>query len=283
MRTWRSHVGPGPYMVKNNPDAARTQFQEAIRSAQRPHAFARVALVVLYLNQQKAHDALTAANDLVTYDGSNALYRLLYAAALTDTGDYSEARIQLTRILKQVPTYRDAQLQLGLVAIAQKKPKEAEEIFGKIHEAQADDIRAAMGLVNVYFSESRLERALQLLTDDLKKSPNSTATRSLLAATAARAGKYDLAIEEYQKLVSQVPNSAEPRIRLAQVYGKERRHRRRHGDVGAGRVKWARTKERNRSRLLCGSITGSDGSPPGSAETVSSTATSCFSRIIQMF
>lgn len=205
------------YMFQNNPDAARTQFQEAIRR-RNDHMPARVALVVLYLNQRKAHDALTAANELVTYDGSSALYRLLYAAALTDTGDYNEARVQLTLILKQAPGNRDARLQLGLVAIAQKKFKEAEEIFSKLHEGGKEDVRAATGLVNVYSSENQFEKAIQLLNEDLKKSPNSAATRSLLASTAAHAGKYDLAIAEYLKLVSQVPNSAEPRIRLAQTY-----------------------------------------------------------------
>ena len=207
------------HWLKNHPDAARTQFQEAIRRRGDylpPH----FALAVLYLNQRKSHDALVIAKKLVSYDASNIESRLLYAAALTEAGSLEEARVQLAQILKQSPTSRDAQLQLGVVALGQHKLREAERIFGRLHEAQAQDLRPASGLVNVYVAESQFDKAIQMLYDDLKKAPDSIAIRGLLAGTAARAGRYDLAIKEYLEMLSRT-NAADPRIRLAQVYGQK--------------------------------------------------------------
>jgi tetratricopeptide (TPR) repeat protein len=205
------------YTLVNKPDEARIQFQEAarLRGDYRPP---RVALVVLNLNQRRSQDALAGAKELFDADPSDAQGRYLYSVALTDTGNYSQARVQIGELLKRFPGSRDAQLQLALIAAAQKKFKEAEQIFNRLYQARSDDIRAVEGLVNTYFSESQFDKALQLLKEDLKKSPDSTAIRGLLANAAVSAGRYDLALEQYQKLQSQVPNSTDVRMRLADVY-----------------------------------------------------------------
>jgi len=52
----------------------------------------------------------------------------------------------------------------------------------------------------------------------LKKSPDSLMLRNLLGLTAVRAGKYGMAVEQYQRALKQAPNSIELQLRLGEVY-----------------------------------------------------------------
>ena len=207
----RAHLSQG------NAEQARTQFQESIRIRQ-DFIPPRLALASLALAQRKPQDVLRYADEILSLDTRQRPARLLRAISLSGLGRYDEARAELSRGLRDSPNDREAALQLGLVAIAERKFKEAEEIFNKLREAHPEDMRATAGLAEAYTSQSQFERALRLTEANLKKSPESPASRSLLALAAMRAGNYDLAIEQYRQLLALNPKSPEVHLRLAEAY-----------------------------------------------------------------
>jgi len=105
-----------------------------------------------------------------------------------------------------------------MLAIAEKKFNEAEGIFRKLYQPGQGDTKPAEGLVETYSAQNQFDTALQLLQGDLKKSPDSLAIRRLLAITAVRARKYDLAIAEFGRLLEKDPKSGELRLQLGEVY-----------------------------------------------------------------
>ena len=60
-----------------------------------------------------------------------------------------------------------------MLAISEKKYKDAEDIFRQLQQVTGGDPRVISGLVEAYKGENQSPRALQLLQDEVKRSPNS--------------------------------------------------------------------------------------------------------------
>src|SRR5437667_5899955 len=95
---------------------------------------------------------------------------------------------------------------------------DAETIFGKLRQGGAQDASSVAGLADTYMAQNQYDRAMQALSDDLKRTPDSNVLRRLLASAATGAAKYDVALEQYSKLLAGEPGSAELYLRMAQVH-----------------------------------------------------------------
>ena len=208
------------YAVKGNLKEARAELQKAIRQRV-SYLPPRLALADISLKEGVPAEALRFADQVLLRSPGHQVARLQRAVALMGLGKFDNARSELSRLVKEAPQNRDAQMQLGLLAITQKKYSEAEEIFRKLN--QPGDPRGLTGLVETYAAQRDFDRAMQLVQDAQKKYPDSMTLHNLLALTAVRAGNYPLAIAEYRRMLELVPNSTLAQINLGEAY-------RSHGD-----------------------------------------------------
>jgi tetratricopeptide (TPR) repeat protein len=118
---------------------------------------------------------------------------------------------------RDYPQYRDAQWQTGLLAIQEKRFKDAEDIFRKLGDRK-DDVRPAVGLASTYSSQRQYDKAIEILRQEEKKTPSSSAVQNVLALTAIQAGQYGLAIENFQRILEANPKSIEAHVNLAEAY-----------------------------------------------------------------
>lgn len=211
------HTLAQAYRGLQNWDSARAQYQEVLKQ-HKGNLEARFGLAEMGLAQNKPGETLRYADEILAVDGENRRALLLRSSALTSMRHYPEAHKELNRILRASPQDRDAQVQAGALAILEKRYKEAESIFSKLREGGAQDVRSLAGLVDTYAAENQYDRAIQILNDDLKRSPDSAELRRLLAATATGAGRYDMALEQYGKLLARAPNSPELYMQMARVH-----------------------------------------------------------------
>lgn len=204
------------YHLSGDLGAAGTQYREALkrRSDYMP---ARQGLLDLSLMMRRPSEALRYADELIAQGAGNNRTRLQRAASLIGLAKYDEARTELTGILKSAPRDTDAQLQLGLVYIMQKRLQAAQDIFQRLHNEMSNDLRPLQGLVQTYVLETQTDAALELLHNELKKNPNASQVKVLLGDTAFTARKYDLAIEEYQQALASSPSSVDLYFRLGQA------------------------------------------------------------------
>jgi len=144
--------------------------------------------------------------------------RLVRAAALMGTGQLAAAQLDLTRLMRDMPDFADAELQLGRLYLIQKNFSKAEAVFRKYQNRSATDLRATEGLTEVYVSENQPQKALDLWRQRVVKAPHATAPRLALASLAVRIGQWHTAIEQYQELLAEDPKSSDLTFRLAQVY-----------------------------------------------------------------
>ena len=115
---------------------------------------------------------------------------------------FKEARVLLDAMLKAHPDSPDVLFQLGVVNLAEKKYKEAEDAFQRCYELNRANSRGLMGMVEAEMAQNHPDQAMQLLQTESAKAPNNTDLLMALGNTAVRAGKYDLAVSYFEKVAA---------------------------------------------------------------------------------
>ena len=205
------------YLNQGYPDKAENEFREVVR--QRPNdVSSRLALADISLRAKKPDEAIRYANEILAQQPQNRQARLLRVTGMIAAGHHGDAQVELVRLAREDPKSADVQYELALLAISEKKFSEAEGIFRKLSQSSPADQRSVAGLAEVYTAQNQMDKALELLSEDLKRSPDSRSIHRLLAETEARAHKYDAAIAEYNFLLTKDTKSVDLRMELSQVY-----------------------------------------------------------------
>jgi tetratricopeptide (TPR) repeat protein len=202
------------YRLKGDWESARNQFLEAIHQRHDLVA-ARYELAEINLVQHRPQEAVLQASEILNTQPDDRRARLLYSSGLIGTGDAETARGVLTRLIQDFPHDPEPQLQMGFLALAEKKFPRAIDILDQ-HRA-GGDARVFAALANAYVHEKQFDRARAILQEGLGKWPNSTVLLEQSADTEALSGHYDLALAQYQKLLPGDPKSVVLRRRLAEV------------------------------------------------------------------
>jgi tetratricopeptide (TPR) repeat protein len=203
--------------AKGDLDGARGEFQQAIQK--RP-AFLEPRLVLAQLSQARGdyNSALRYSTEILSINPRLPAIKLLRAVSLMNTGKPDEGRAELAALEKDFPQNYEVQLQLAMLALRDKKYKEAEDRFRKLAQNAPQDGRSTTGLVNALAAENQMDKAVALLEEDLKKSPGNNQVRYLLASAEMQAGKYDLALNHYQQLFAIAPKSEQISLALGAAY-----------------------------------------------------------------
>lgn len=215
------------HMARGEIEQARQQFAEA--SKQRPdYVPARLAMAQLHLVKGEFEAALQEVGIVLRVDPNSANARLIESAALMGLKRYGDSRQLLQRMTTAQPGSPDVAFQMGVVNLAENKFKEAEESFRKSYQLNPANSRGLMGVVETYMAQNRTEQALQVLEAEAQKAPGRMEFRVALANTAVRAGKYEMALNEYQGLLGKL----DPKSRTAgEIYLKLGETNRRRGDL----------------------------------------------------
>jgi tetratricopeptide (TPR) repeat protein len=203
------------YRLKGDLNAARGQFVESIKK-QKDLIGARYELAEVSLMTERPADAVQQANKILELRPNDRRARLLRTGGLIATGDAAEARGELAQLIKQFPSDTEPRLQLGLLAIAEKKYSDAIEVLSK-HRASGDS-RVNTGLAVAYLHQKQYDKAREALNEGLKNEPASPMLLERLADTEALTGHYDLAIDHLQKLLSSDPKPVNVLRRMGEVY-----------------------------------------------------------------
>ena len=212
----RAHVARGEWAQ------AKQQFQKAIELRQ-DYILARITLAQLEVSRGEFDAALKGAQEIIDkYDRNNLNARLLQAAALAGEKKYAESNQLLTAMAKAAPSSPEVHFQLGAVALAEKRYKDAEDNFKKAYELNPANSRGLMGLVETDMAQNKSDAALQLLSEESKKNPNRMDLLVGLGNTAVRAGRYDAAIGYYQRVLDGLDKNSNSRgeiyLRIGETY-----------------------------------------------------------------
>jgi tetratricopeptide (TPR) repeat protein len=197
-------------------DHAVTRLQQAVKLEPRSSG-PRLALARVYQlrkNYPGMLEQADAALAINSHDENAHLYRIV---ALTGTGAFALAKTEAEQLSRDGSHARQAEMQLGIIALREKKYSQAQEYFQKVYHEGDQDVSPLAGLVTSMVAQNNYAAALNLLAEQEKRNPDSVPTQTLTAATAQAAGKFDLARSELQKVADEAPNSAEVQLRIGEL------------------------------------------------------------------
>jgi tetratricopeptide (TPR) repeat protein len=217
----RAHAARGEY------EQARQLFQKAI-DLRPDYIFARLALAQLQLNQRDFDAALKSAQAILAIDRNNNSARLIESVALMGQKKFGDSRQLLDSMLKANPSSPDVLFQLGVVDLAENKFKDASDAFRRSYDLNPANSRGLMGMVETEMAQNHPDQALQLLQTESDKAPTRMDLALALGITAVRAGKFDGAISDFQKVLASFPKGSKQQgdiyLRIGETY-------RRKGDL----------------------------------------------------
>jgi tetratricopeptide (TPR) repeat protein len=151
-------------------------------------------------------------------DPSLAGARLLHARALAGLGQYEQARGEYDQLIDAHPGYRQARLEHALVAVVEGHYAAAEKEFRTNYDPAHGDFRALEGMLAVDFAAGQTGKGWALVEAEHAAHPESLALVKIRAAAAVRAGQWQAAISEYERLRASQPEDTGILAALASAY-----------------------------------------------------------------
>ncbi len=203
-------------LAKGLLEQARVQFQEALK-IRREYVPARLALAQLFMLNHEFASAVQAAKEVLDFDPHNLAARLVRTSGLAAMGNTALARAELTQTISQYPNAAEAQLQLAVLDLREKKFKEAEQRFRQVYRDHPADLRGLLGVAETYAQQEQYDQAIALLQGELSKFPGRLELKNDLGDFGVRAKKYDLAIQQYEAIIAVRPDAGDVYVRLGQA------------------------------------------------------------------
>ncbi len=196
---------------------ARTILQQILKSL--PNFLdAHIMLADIAYKQGNLAQAAQEAQTALETDPTNLRAQMLRGSALLRQGNFDEAGFVLGRLLQQVPQSVDVRLELAYVALNKRRYADAEAAFTKILSSNPAEWRAMAGVVDTNLAQNRPDKALDFLEEAVQRSHGAAPVRYMMATTALKTGRYNVAIENLRQLADQTVNSIDPQLQLADVY-----------------------------------------------------------------
>jgi len=204
------------YLNKGDLASARKYLQDAAQES--PAAdLPKMLLATVNILDKRPTDAVSSLDEVIGRSPKDGRARFLKFAALMELKRYEDARPVLDDLVKDFPRSRDLRVQQGLLAVASKRYKDAEALFNRLATEQYDT-KAVAGLAETYVAQQQFERAMKILSEEVRKDPKADALRLMMAKTAMQAGNYDQAIGEFQQLLTARPKNASLAMELGNAY-----------------------------------------------------------------
>jgi tetratricopeptide (TPR) repeat protein len=198
-------------------ERARAQLQESIKLGP-GYIPARLALAELYYVRGEYGLSRQTAREVLGIDPANLAARLMETSSLASSGERTTARNMLAQVVKEYPNSQEAQVQLALLDLGEKKFVEAEQAFTRLYQSNATDLRPLMGLVETYAAQKKFDKAMQLLKAEAAKHPDWQPLRVALGNVSFRSGNVDDAIMYFTELIKVNPKAADIHLKLGECY-----------------------------------------------------------------
>ena len=209
----RAHFARGEY------EQARQEFDTAIQL--RPDYLpARLAQTQVALIRGDNDAALRDADEILKISPGSVQGRVMKAASLQRLGRFDEARALLEEVLAKQPNQVETLLELGVLDLAQKKNKEALDIFHRASVANPNNLRGLLGESRALLLDGQPDKAVQLVADESQKHPERLDLLRELGNTQAGVGQFAASIRTFQSLLAKTTDprqQADLLVRISQA------------------------------------------------------------------
>lgn len=175
------------------------------------------------LRERDFADVLRYTRAWLDLEPNDSSAQTIQAIALAGQGYLPEAESQLRAIAAKHPGDREARIQLGLTLFLQKRYSESESLLEKEYKSAPEDSRLLNALFQLWIAQGKSLQASSLLEQRVASEPNASQLRLMAAQAAAQAGRFDLALAHYKKVIEFLPQDPIGYIASGQIHLSEKR------------------------------------------------------------
>lgn len=208
------------YQARGELDAARVQYMEAIKDAEkvkRNFVAARIGLGQVALLKQDFGRAIESADLVLQTEPKNVAAQVIKINGLLNSGSTALARQELQKFLALSPDQPDLLFQSALVLYSEKKYPEAERVFSSLRQRFPGDLRLLFGLAETMVATNRGKQALDMLKAESLARPQVNPIRMATGNVALRIGDLATADQQYSYLLGVDPKNLELHLRLGET------------------------------------------------------------------
>ena len=121
--------------------------------------------------------------------------------------DWTGAEAITESTLEASPDNAEARVLMGSIQLAVGAPDQALESFKLAIAKQPTSVVGYQALANFYIGEKKFDEALKVIGSGLQMQPNSMKLQLARAGALEKAQQYEVAITEYEKMLSEQPGS----------------------------------------------------------------------------
>jgi tetratricopeptide (TPR) repeat protein len=195
---------------------AEINWREAVRLNPRmmtaQHALANVAA-----NKRDANQLGQIGEQLVVQAPHASEGYVYLAGAAGIRGDQATAEAELKRAISVAPQNPLGYAKLGQLKLAQKNNSEAEKLFTEALQRDPSYADALDGIVTLYESQQRPERAFDVVKRAVAANPGNAHAQLLLGAAAASVRDFSTAEAAARKMIELSPRDADGYSLLSQI------------------------------------------------------------------
>lgn len=197
----------GYYLSQNRPDDAEALLRQSIKD-QPKNTDLKLTLAEFIAKQRKPEDALNLLEQYSKAEPDNYKLRSTLARfyLATNAPDKAIATYQYTIDKDVAGEGIDARNRVVEILLAQKKRPEAETLLKDVLKLEPENPDGLMTRARLALADNKPDSAIADLRSILKNTPDSPQALTMLAAAQERTGAFNLALDNYKKVLEKNGN-----------------------------------------------------------------------------
>jgi len=210
------------YIFKKMFTEAEQELEAGIKQNQKSFKL-RLALSELYVNTNKAADAIATLNACLGLDKDSANPEIIQtknalAKIYLMKGQRDEAEKFINEVLKESPRNVDANFMLGTLNLRDNQGEKAVAAFRTIVNDKPEFMAGYVNLAQAHLLNQETDLAAEVLKNGLKVNPNSREVLRMLARVLVIKKEYRDAETQLRKILDAQPKDGEARADLGDVF-----------------------------------------------------------------
>jgi len=192
---------------------ASASFEKALQlKPESPPAL--VGLAITWGRRGDGASLLRYTEEALKAQPFNGMAKVLRGVMLERMGKSDDARSILIEALRENANNPDILIEIGAHDLGLKHYGDAEERFRRAYVLDPHNLRALLGIEQMYISNNQPEKASEFVAAEVAKEPQRRDLRHELANLHLRSRQFDLAVTEYQALIDEPGASAAEQANL---------------------------------------------------------------------
>jgi tetratricopeptide (TPR) repeat protein len=185
---------------------------------------AYLALADVYLQRQDGKAAIVYADEALRRNPRSVVAKVEHANARLLLEDLPHAIEEFTLLAQGDPNSPVFQERLGYIAMRQKNPAKAEQLYNVALDKAPDFLPAMRDLVELYSDQKQPEKAIARLQQQLQKAPHQSDFYELLGNAYIATRQWDAAEQAFRVAIDQSKDAYMARMQLARLYSHDHRY-----------------------------------------------------------